>query len=146
MPCLPAANRSSMNFSTSFCRRIRFSKQPESFLRRADRDIGAGRVAQQGHQHVVVVVDAGVQRIARRTNRTAKSPPEVEFPTEVEAKTPLAEELVGQAKPHEVAAHGLVLRKKVPSPRCATGPAPPARESRPRAKSGFADRPRPSGC
>src|SRR5262249_26980217 len=64
----------------------------DALLEGAYLDIVRGHIAQQRDQHVVVVIDGGVQVGAGRFNGAAEAAPEVELPGEIEPEVPLTEE------------------------------------------------------
>lgn len=61
----------------------------DSLLEGAHLRVVSPHVAQQGDQHVIVILDRGVQAIVGRFNGTAEPAPEVELPDEGEPVSPL---------------------------------------------------------
>ena len=74
------------------------SKQADSLLRGANRDVAIRGVGQQRYGYVVVVKDRRIERGFGRFNCPAEAAPEIELPGQIEAECPLVEEIVADAE------------------------------------------------
>ncbi len=100
-------------------------EQFDAFLIRADLDIGCGHIAQERHEHIVVVGQRGPQLRVGRVDCAAETAPQVQFPGQAESQIPAVGESQGIASgiggrvshrgaPQKTARGGLLLREDIP--------------------------------
>ena len=87
-------------------------QQPDPLFGRPIANVIARHVAQQRHEHGVVIFHRRVQRRFRRLNCAAEPAPEVEFPGQIETEVPLTEERIAHAEPRVSAVGRLQLREE----------------------------------